>query len=82
MSFGNLHVGLQDQKQSIIVKPSSGAAFTPSKMLLMGGEAKMNLLHPDGKRLWYASLETGKVISEWSSASFQEKGAETPMLVS
>ena len=72
---------LQDLKQPITVRPASGEAFTPSKMLLMGAETKMNLLHPDGKRLWYADIETGTVVSDWNASAFNKDETDVSMRV-
>ena len=62
------------------VTPTRGRAFTPSKVLLMNRERKMNMLSPDaGQKLWHTDIETGKVVSEWG---FEKDGVEAPMKVS
>ena len=51
-------------------------------MLLMGAESQMILLQPDGYKFSYASVETGKVISEWEATLFSKNGVDIPMRVS
>ena len=71
---------LQDLDLSVDVTPTRGRAFTPSKVLLMNRERKMNMLSPDaGQKLWHTDIETGKVVSEWG---FEKDGVEAPMKVS
>ena len=70
---------LQDLDLSVDVTPSRGSAFTPSKVLLMNRERKMNMLSPEGgQKLWHTDIETGKVVSEWG---FEKDGVDAPMRV-
>lgn len=54
--------GLQSTGVSFDVTPPKGkASFTPSKLMLMNRERKMNMLSPEGgQSLYHTDIETGK----------------------
>ena len=54
--------GVQSTGVSFDVTPPKGkASFTPSKLMLMKNERKMNMLSPEGgKSLFHTDIETGK----------------------
>lgn len=58
----NMCHGLQSTGVSFDVTPPRGkASFTPSKLMLMNNERKMNMLSPEGGRsLFHTDIETGK----------------------
>ena len=65
---------LQETGTSFNITPKKGGAFTPSKMLLMQRERRMNMLTPEqGSRMFNADIETGKILNEWS---FQKDGVD------
>ncbi|KAL3144985.1 hypothetical protein ABBQ32_003489 [Trebouxia sp. C0010 RCD-2024] len=74
----NVYGGVQSTGVSFDVTPPRGkASFTPSKLMLMNNERKMNMLSPEGGRsLFHTDIETGKVVSEWS---FQKDGVDAAM---
>ncbi|KAK9862011.1 hypothetical protein WJX84_000959 [Apatococcus fuscideae] len=73
----NVMGGVQDLDLSVDVTPTRGPAFTPSKVLLMNRERRMNMLSPEGgQKLWHTDIETGKVVSEWG---FEKDGVDAPM---
>lgn len=53
---------LQASNLSFNVTPPRGSSsFTPSKLMLMNQEQRMNMLSPDkGDRLYHTDIETGK----------------------
>jgi hypothetical protein len=53
-----------------------GSALTPSKAMLMDRETRMNVLTPGSTSMYHASIETGKIINEFS---FQKDGVAIPM---
>jgi hypothetical protein len=56
---------------------SSAGAATPSRMLLMHGERRMNMLNPeDGSSVHQMDIETGKTVAEWG---FQKDGVDVAM---
>ena len=70
-------VRAQPTQQSISLTPTRGGAFTPQKLMLAQRERRMNMLSPgDGKSLFNADIETGKVVAEWS---FQKDGVDVGM---
>ena len=67
----------QPTQQSISLTPTRGGAFTPQKLMLAQRERRMNMLSPgDGRSLFNADIETGKVVAEWA---FQKDGVDVGM---
>ena len=55
---------LQETGTSFNITPKKGGSFTPSKMLLMQRERRMNMLTPDqGSKMFNADIETGKILN-------------------
>jgi hypothetical protein len=71
---------LQDANVSFnVTPPKGGGSFTPTKMLLMNSERRMNMLSPlHGEKLFNADIETGKILNEWS---FKKDGMDVAMKV-
>ena len=68
------HYWLQETGTSFNITPKKGGSFTPSKMLLMQRERRMNMLTPEqGSKMFNADIETGKILNEWS---FQKDGVD------
>ena len=68
------HFWLQETGTSFNITPKKGGSFTPSKMLLMQRERRMNMLTPEqGSKMFNADIETGKILNEWS---FQKDGVD------
>ncbi len=68
------HIWLQETGTSFNITPKNGGSFTPSKMLLMQRERRMNMLTPEqGSKMFNADIETGKILNEWS---FQKDGVD------
>ena len=69
-----LHV-LQDTGTSFKITPrKGGSTFTPSKLMLMNRERRMNMLSPDTRtKLFNTDIETGKIVNEWS---FKKDGTD------
>ena len=70
--------GAQETGTSFHITPrKGGGTFTPSKLLLMNRERRMNMLSPAaGARVLNADVETGKVVNEWA---FKKDGMDVEM---
>jgi hypothetical protein len=67
----------QNTGVSFNVTPQKGSSFTPSKLMLMQRERRMNMLSPEkGQQLFNADIETGKIVNEWS---FKKDDSEVSM---
>lgn len=65
---------LQETGTSFNITPKKGGSFTPSKMLLMQRERRMNMLTPEqGSKMFNADIETGKILNEWA---FKKDGVD------
>lgn len=62
LTFADVCCCLQSTGVSFDVTPPKGkASFTPSKLMLMNRERKMNMLSPEGgQSLFHTDIETGK----------------------
>ncbi len=68
---------MQETGTSFKVTPRKGGSFTPSKLMLMQRERRMNMLSPEGgTKLFNADIETGKIVNEWS---FNKDGTDVGM---
>lgn len=57
---------------------TTGAGFTPSKVLLTNGERRMNLLTPDNRSvLHHADIEAGKIVSTFN---FRKDSVDVPIV--
>lgn len=64
----------QETGTSFNITPKKGGSFTPSKMLLMQRERRMNMLTPEqGSQMFNADIETGKILNEWA---FKKDGVD------
>ncbi|KAK9906793.1 hypothetical protein WJX75_008166 [Coccomyxa subellipsoidea] len=71
----NVYGGVQDTGTSFKITPrKGGSTFTPSKLMLMNRERRMNMLSPDTRtKLFNTDIETGKIVNEWS---FKKDGTD------
>ena len=62
LTFADVRCCLQSTGVSFDVTPPKGkASCTPSKLMLMNRERKMNMLSPEGgQSLFHTDIETGK----------------------
>ena len=60
--YADMCCAMQSTGVSFDVTPPKGkASFTPSKLMLMNRERKMNMLSPEGgQSLFHTDIETGK----------------------
>ncbi|EFJ44461.1 hypothetical protein VOLCADRAFT_82851 [Volvox carteri f. nagariensis] len=57
---------------------TTGAAFTPSRVLLTHGERRMNLLTPENRSiLHHADIEVGKIVTTYN---FQKDSVDVPIM--
>jgi hypothetical protein len=69
---------VQETGTSFNITARKGSSnFTPSKLMLMNRERRMNMLSPaTSSKVYNADVETGKVVNEWT---FQKDGTDVAM---